>query len=138
MLIQQLKRLLRWWNPRQTVTYKDDPVLSDALEDPYATIVIQLREDGDFAVSMDFTRTSATAADVTATMLHMIHSGIMIEYFIEALKLWAEDEEGQKFAFQIIKDWKAMHDKENNFPEKQHQLAIDPSEVFGLKHLKAQ
>jgi len=140
MLIQQLKRLFQWYKKPQILPNKQDLALLNTLEDPYATITIQVREDGDFAVAMGFTRMNDEAVDVSATMLHMINSGIMIEYFIEALKLWGEDEERARFAAKIIKEWKSIYDDDNPAADTatQHRLAIDPSDVFGLKHLKAQ
>lgn len=140
MLIQQLKRLFQWYKKPRILLDKKDLVLLDALENPYATITIQVREDGDFAVAMGFARMNDDAVDVSATILHMINSGMMIEYFIEALKLWGQDEERSRFAEKIIKEWKAVYEDDNLTADTatQYKLAIDPSDVFGLKHLKAQ
>ena len=68
--------------------------------------------------------------EVTGVLLHMINSGYLAEYFDKSLKIWSEDQiEQESFAKDIIKKWKTLF----NESEKSGELAVDPSDVFGLK-----
>jgi hypothetical protein len=111
-----------------------------SLENACSQITIYLREDGEFAVATDFTRQTPEVVDVTGVLLHMINSGDLAEYFIKSLKLWSEGEtEQEDFAKEIIKKWKKLF-YETSTDElaslNNDQLAVDPSDVFGLKGMK--
>jgi hypothetical protein len=142
-----LDRFKRWYPENEAV---DPPPESDQegqedqdvlLEDPCAAIVINFREDGDFTVAVDFFRTEEETANVSGLMLHMINSGYMAEHFISALDLWAEEKEEKKFILQLVRDWRGLYN-ENKDEEKmmvmRSKLAVDPSDVFGLKRMKEQ
>ena len=108
------------------------------LEDPYATIVIRLREDGEFTIGTEFDRTGDDQATVSAQMLQMINSGFLAEFFIQSLNVWAEDADKKKFVIDVLREWRALHEqyeKEHN-ETIQSELAVDPSEVFGLRRMK--
>ena len=113
----------------------------EALENACSHITICLREDGEFAIATDFTRQTPEVADVTGILLHMISSGNLAEYFIKSLKLWSEGQtEQENFAKEIIIKWKTLF-YETNKDElkflKGDKLAVDPSDVFGLKGMKS-
>ena len=109
----------------QNNTEEDEP-----LSNVCSKITIYLKEDGEFAVATDFTRQNPEVVEVTGVLLHMINSGYLAEYFVKSLKIWSEDQiEQESFAKDIIKKWKTLF----NESEKSGELAVDPSDVFGLK-----
>ena len=126
----------------QDQTDQDDQDDQDELlENPSTTIVLNLREDGEFTVALDFMRTEDEVAEVTGTMLHMINSGLMAEYFVEALNLWSEDKEQKKFILTIVKRWRSLYEEANAEDETvlaPSKLAVDPTDVFGLRRLQQQ
>ena len=107
------------------------------LENICGKITIYFREDGEFAVSSDFTRQDEEAIEMSGLLLHKLNSGNLAEYFIQSLKLWAEGDLGKEhFAKEVVKEWKSIF-YENNTEKlrslKGGELAVDPSDVFGLK-----
>ena len=112
-----------------------------ALENACGQINIYFREDGEFAVSSNLVRMDQDVSDTTGTLLHMINSGHLAEYFVKSLKLWAEGEiEKENFAKEVIKEWKKIFYETNgnelNDIKGKNDLAIDPSDVFGLKRIE--
>jgi len=108
------------------------------LENACGQINIYFREDGEFAVSSNLERMDQDVSNTTGMLLHMINSGHLAEYFVKSLKLWAEGEmEKESFAKEIIKEWKKIfyeiNGNELNTLTGNNELAIDPSDVFGLK-----
>ena len=137
------------WRRETEVSVQDDaaPAQEQAvqtdqeelLEDPSTVVVWRLREDGEFTVALDFIRTEDDVAIISGTMLHMINSGFMAEYFIEALDLWAEEKQQKKFVLKVVNQWRSLYDKEEEENKKdptQSKLAVDPSDVFGLRRLQ--
>jgi len=103
------------------------------LDDPFAKIVLNIDEEGDFALAVDFQRFEGKLnAEISAYVIHMINSGQMAEFFVQALNLWAEDVEQKRFALSVIKKWRDLYTEDDNTPEQQ-TLAVDPSEVFGMR-----
>ena len=65
----------------------------------------------------------------------MINSGNLAEYFVKSLKVWAEgDVDKETFAKEVIKEWKKLFYTKNE--DSDILLAVDPSDVFGLKRMK--
>ena len=148
MLSFILEKFKKWRRGTGFLAQDDPPTVQDQtdqddqdepLENPSTTIVLNLREDGEFTVALDFMRTEDEVADITGTMLHMINSGLMAEYFVEALNLWAEEKEQKKFVLKIVKRWRSLYD-EVNAEDKTvlapSKLAVDPTDVFGLRRLQ--
>ena len=109
------------------------------LKDACAKFVILFREDGEFTIGSDFFRYDDEAIEISGMMLHMINSGTLAEYFIQSLKAWAEGHiEKEAFAKEVVKEWKKTFDDnvEQDLSSGQNKLAIDPSDVFGLKRMK--
>ena len=73
-------------------------------------------------------------------MLHMINSGNLAEYFIKSLKIWSKnDVDKERFAQTVIKEWRKLFYESNSdevASTKGGGLAVDPSDVFGLKRIK--
>ena len=55
------------------------------LENICGKITIYFREDGEFAVSSDFTRQDEEAIEMSGLLLHKLNSGNLAEYFIQSL-----------------------------------------------------
>mgnify|MGYP003118536880 CR=1 FL=1 len=107
----------------------------EALENNCGHFFIYFREDGEFAVASDFTRHDDEVIDISALLLHMINSGNLAEYFVKSLKVWAEgDVDKETFAKEVIKEWKKLFYTKNE--DSDILLAVDPSDVFGLKRMK--
>ena len=90
-----------------------------------------MREDGEFAVTTEFDRNSEEVMDVTGTILHMLNSGLLADYFLQSLHFWVkENSQDTALIRDIIKKWKTLFDEEST---DSLDLAVDPSEVFSLK-----
>ena len=118
-----------------------DKALAEMANSACAQFSFYIREDGEFAVTSEFRRTDAEVVDISSTVLHMINSGLMAEYFMKSLKLWGANMEEQKFVLEIIKRWKVLYEedkKPSNNAHPEFNLAVDPTDVFGLKSLKGE
>lgn len=110
------------------------PDLSDNLDTACTIVTFYMREDGEFAVTTEMKRDNEGARDMTGTVLHMINSGLLSEYFLKSLNLWAEEHpEYQPMILNVIKKWKVLFDEDTTDPDNESALAIDPSDVFSLK-----
>ena len=145
-ILQSYIKLIKDLSHRQM----EDPVTKDIdnsdldeigvpLENAFGQINIYLREDGEFAIACDFSDYGEERAEIAGMMLHMINSGNLAEYFIKSLKIWSQnDVDKEKFIKTTIKDWKQLFYETNS--EELHSvkggsLAVDPSDVFGLKRM---
>ena len=118
-------------------TYDTESNLAENLTSACTTITFYIREDGEFAVSTEIKRNNEAAMDMTGTVLHMINSGLLAEYVLQSLDLWAEQNtEYKPMVLEIIKKWKDLFDEDiADSDNPQSPLAIDPTEVFSLKSL---
>jgi len=115
------------------ITNSQTETLADTLNTACAKITIYIREDGEFAVTTEFDRSSEEVMNVTGTVLHMINSGSLADYFLKSLHLWAtENDKDNLLVRSTIKKWKALFDEEKTT---KNPLAIDPSDVFALKSM---
>ena len=116
-----------------------DPALAEMLHTACAQFSFYIREDGEFAITSEFSRSNEEVVDIVSIVLHMLNSGLMAEYFMKSLKLWGLNKNEQKFILEIIQKWKELYEEdemEKDREKAQYNLAVDPSEVFGLKALK--
>lgn len=119
---------------KQSIAGTETPSLVDDLDSACTTITIYMREDGEFAVTTSFTRNSEEVMDITGTVLHMINSGLLADYFLQSLQYWGVgNDQDVSLTNTIVEKWKKLFDEKNNIINK--QLAIDPSDVFALKDL---
>ena len=113
----------------------DTQEFTESLDSACAKITVYIREDGDFAITSEFYRNNEKVIDASSTVLHMMNSGSLADYFLKSLHLWAEEHDNSEtFIVEIIKKWKLLFD--NDQPTIQNNLAIDPSDVFSLKSLQ--
>ena len=104
----------------------------------FGHILITVCNDGDFTVATDIVETTEECAEVTGMILHMINSGLMADIFLQSLNLWAETPKQKIFMAQAIERWKSLYDEDpiQSNSKNSKNLAVDPSDVFGLKGLK--
>ena len=121
--------------PDTAETYDTESNLAENVTSACTTITFYIREDGEFAVSTEIKRNNEAAMDMTGTVLHMINSGLLAEYVLQSLDLWAEQNtEYKPMVLEIIKKWKDLFDEDiSDSDDSKSPLAIDPSEVFSLK-----
>ena len=113
----------------------DAQEFTESLDSACAKITVYIREDGEFAITSEFYRNNEEVIDASGTVLHMMNSGSLADYFLQSLHLWAEEhDDSEAFIVEIIKKWKLLFD--NDQPTTQNNLAIDPSDVFSLKSLQ--
>jgi len=120
---------------RQVFRRKEKPPEEEEAD---AQILITLDDQGDFTVATHINKTNEEMSEVTGMVLHMINSGLMADIFLQSLNLWAETEEQKVFILKVIESWKGLYDEDPNQSSKSStkKLAVDPSDVFGLKNLK--
>ena len=146
LLLKQLKGLFTKDNSIESIGSNGDKLptkekeFTEMLDTCCSKFTFYIREDGEFAVTSEFFRSDEDVVDVSSTVLHMLNSGLLAEYFVKSLKMWGEeDDQNKKFILEIIKKWKTLHDEDTDTdkkPNKKFKLAVDPSDVFGLKSLK--
>ena len=138
---------LRGWFKRsekidETPVANDGPTFIDQNNEVpppgFGHILITVCNDGDFTVATDIGETTEECAEVTGMILHMINSGLMADIFLQSLNLWAETPKQKVFMAQVIESWKSLYDEDSSDKSKGtiKNLAVDPSDVFGLKSLK--
>ena len=109
--------------------------LTESLDSACAKITVYIREDGEFAITSEFYRNNEKVTKASGTVLHMINSGSLADYFLQSLHLWAEKyDKDETFIVEIIRKWKLLFDDDQSTI--QNNLAVDPSDVFALKSLK--
>ena len=103
-----------------------------------AQILISIDNQGDFTVATHIDKINEEMAEVTGMVLHMVNSGLMADIFLQSLNLWAETDEQKVFTLKVIESWKGLYDEDPSQSKKtsSKNLAVDPSDVFGLKNLK--
>ena len=115
-----------------------EDVVEDVIEDPIAEFVIQLDGNGDFAIGAECFSTEEEYAAFLGMTLYLLNSGMLSDYFVEALRLCAEGDEAKlKFARKSMESWKEMYDKDN-IPDEgtEHKDAVDPKDVFSFHKMR--
>ena len=146
LLLNQICGLFNQKPINQEIPAVSSDEFSDNLDTACATITIYIREDGEFAITSEFFNDTEDVTEISGTVLHMLNSGVLADYFLQSLNLWGNKNEQQHaFVLQIIQKWKNMFDSSEddirlneiesiqNNTESSYKLAIDPSDVFGLK-----
>ena len=119
--------------PVEDIVHTDE--ITDNLESACTIVVFYMREDGEFAVTTEIKRNNEEVIDMTGTALHMMNTGLLAEYFVQSLHLWAdENPEYKPVVLSVIKKWKILFDEDTiDDDNSRSRLAIDPSDVFSLK-----
>jgi len=118
-------------NEQQNISETQTQLLVNDLNSACTKLTIYIREDGEFAVTTEFTRNSEEVMDITGTVLHMINSGLLADYFLQSLQHWGTANKQDTSLIQTtIQKWKTLFDETIASND---QLAVDPSDVFALK-----
>ena len=134
-----IKYLQGWFKRPKPDDYPSFIDQNDEVPHPgFGHILITVCDDGDFTVGTDITQTTEECAEVTGMILHMINSGLMADIFLQSLNIWAETPKQKVFMAQVIERWKSLYDEDSieSKLKSSKNLAVDPSDVFGLKGLK--
>ena len=108
---------------------------TESLDSACTKFTVYIREDGEFAITSEFYRNNEEVINASSTVLHMMNSGSLADYFLKSLHLWSDDHDNREtFIIEIIKKWKLLFDDDQTTI--QNNLAVDPSDVFALKSLK--
>ena len=113
----------------------DTQEFTESLDSACAKLTVYIREDGEFAITSEFYRNNEEVINASSTVLHMMNSGSLADYFLKSLHLWSDDHDNREtFIIEIIKKWKLLFDDDQSTI--QNNLAVDPSDVFSLRSLK--
>ena len=108
---------------------------TESLDSACTKFTVYIREDGEFAITSEFYRNNEEVINASSTVLHMMNSGSLADYFLKSLHLWSDDHDNSEtFIIEIIKKWKLLFDEDQSTI--QNNLAVDPSDVFSLRSLK--
>jgi hypothetical protein len=118
---------------RKPSPQKESAPTEDTADDPIAELVIQLDDKGDFAIGVECFSTKEEYAAFMGTTLYLINSGMLADYFVEALRVYAgEDESKIKFVMKSMEYWKEFYEKDEGVEDNEHKDAVDPKDVFSF------
>ena len=62
----------------------DTQEFTESLDSACAKITVYIREDGEFAITSEFYRNNEEVTNASGTVLHMINSGSLADYFLKS------------------------------------------------------
>ena len=137
MLLRFLKKIINKIKkpPKKILSTKKDSVLGDY----FFEISIQVREDGEFAVSTDLDPVDDASSFIAGATLYMLNAGILADYFVDALALRVESGEVPlKEVEKILSEWKDLVDESIQKKKQENSIspAVNPEDVFGISKVK--
>ena len=106
---------------------------AEILEDPFLEFVIQIDNQGDFAIGAECYSTDNDNAPYLGMILYLLNTGMLSDYFVEALRLCAEgDPEQMKFMMTSMESWKEIHDAQFEVIENADRDYVNPKDVFSF------
>jgi hypothetical protein len=112
----------------------------DIIDDPIVEFVVQIDAKGDFAIGANCLSTDEEHAPFLGMTLYLLNSGMLSDYFVEALRLDSEGDEAKlKFVRNAMGCWKEIYEKEGaeGIPQAQeHKDAVDPKDVFSFHKMR--
>ena len=137
MLLRFLKKIINKIKkpPKKILSTKKDSVLGDY----FFEISIQVREDGEFAVSTDLDPVDDASSFIAGATLYMLNAGILADYFVDALALRVESGEVPlKEVEKILSEWKDLVDESIQKKKQENSIspAVNPEDVFGIRKVK--
>jgi hypothetical protein len=131
-ILSMAREKFRKISPQKAPDYDEN-----LIDDPVAEFVIQIDGKGDFAIGGECFSTEEKHATFLGLTLYLLNSGMLSEYFIEALKLCAEEDEAKlKFVRHSIQRWKEMYDQEIDADAPPNKDAVDPKDVFSFHMMR--
>ena len=137
MLLRLLKKITDKIKkpPKKIPSTKKESILGDY----FFEISIQVREDGEFAVSTYLDPVDDASPFIAGATLYMLNAGILADYFVDALALRVESGEvSVKEVEQILTEWKDLVDEGIQKKKQQNAVnpAVNPEDVFGIRKVK--
>ena len=137
MLLRFLKKIINKIKkpPKKILSTKKDSVLGEY----FFEISIQVREDGEFAVSTDLDPVDDASSFIAGATLYMLNAGILADYFVDALALRVESGEVPlKEVEKILSEWKDLVDESIQKKKQENSIspAVNPEDVFGIRKVK--
>ena len=118
---------------REASPQKEADDAQHVIDDPIAEFVLQIDANGDFAIGAECFSTEEKHAPFLGLTLYLLNSGMLADYFIEALRLCSEDDEVKlKFIRSSLELWKDMTEQAIDAEGHSNKDAIDPKDVFSF------
>lgn len=122
--------ILRFFRRKKTDnTSEGDFYIPD--EEVAGSIIFSYTENGDFNVVVSPKNISLDCAEVAGTLLFLLNSGGLAEFFGQSYKSWAGDDEDRAlFMATLFSEWVASEKIARKIDT---ELAVEPSDVFNFK-----
>ena len=117
------------------ISSSDTPISQEnIIDDPIVEFVVQVDQNGNFAIGADCFSTQKEYAEFLGMTLYLLNAGMLSDYFVEALRLCSEgDEDKIKFVLDSITCWKQVYDHEIESSSKD---AVEPKDVFSFYRMR--
>ena len=110
------------------------------IDNPIVEFVVQIDARGDFAIGADCLSTDERHAEFLGTTLYLLNSGMLSDYFVEALRLDCEGDGAKlKFVMNAMGCWRETYEKESVeglLQVQEHKDAVDPKDVFSFHKMR--
>jgi hypothetical protein len=115
-----------------------EDIIEDIIENPIAEFLIQIDDKGDFAIGAECFSTEEEYATFLAMTLYLLNSGMLADYFVEALRLCSEGDEAKlEFIRGAMQSWKKIYDDQDIAVEgSTNKDAVDPKDVFSFHAMR--
>ena len=81
LLLEQVQKLFK---KNKQYSQQKEKAFTEMLDTCCSKFTFYIREDGEFAVTSEFFRSDEKVIDVSSTVLHMLNSGMLAEYFVKS------------------------------------------------------
>ena len=137
MIAKLLKIVKEKFNKISSNSKEERESNAETLDRPFLQFVIQVDDVGDFAIGAECYSTETKNAPFLGTLLYFINSGMLSDYFVEALRLCSEgDEPTTKFMMKSMESWKEIYDTEIEMSLNSEKDAVDPKDVFSFYKMR--
>ena len=107
------------------------------IKDPVAEFVVQIDAHGDFAIGAECFSTEDEYARFVGMTLYLLNSGMLSDYFVEALRLCSEDDEAKmEFIGTSMRCWKEIYEQEGGDITEESRDAVNPRDVFSFYKMR--
>jgi len=121
--------------PKEPSPSKKESVLGDY----FFEISIQVRKDGEFAVSTYLDPVDDSSGFVAGATLYMLNAGILADYFVDAMALRVESEDiSLEVVEDILAEWKSLVDEGLEKKNQKDSISpvVSPEDVFGIRKVR--
>ena len=137
MLLRFLKKITNKIKkpPEKILSTTKESVLGDY----FFEISIQVRQDGEFAVSTYLDPVDDASTFVAGATLYMLNAGILADYFVDAMALRVESGEiPMQCVEDILTEWQSLAEEALREKKQKDVInpAVSPEDVFGIRKIK--